>query len=185
MRKRLIVLLLAVFILASGAFAKGNAWQPGDDPLMAPGDLALTAGIGYGFFWGALDVSGGAELMMGQFTIADAIPLTWGVAAKAAYYGFSDWHYLGAGGFGTLHLSIKDLNLPENLGWARNIDSYIGVGAGFYSYTWASGSYNEFRIGLRTVGGFNYFLNDRIAINFEGGYYGGWGSGLIGVLFKL
>ena len=185
MSKRMLVFLLAAALCVTGVFAKGNAWTPGPEPLMAPGDLALTAGVGYGFFWGAVDVSGGAEYMLGKFMIADTIPLTYGAAVKAAYYGYSDWHYLGAGGFGTLHLSLKDLNLSESMGWLSNVDSYIGLGAGFYSYNWASGSYSEFRVGLRTVGGFNYFLNDRIALNFEGGYYGGWGSGLIGILFKL
>lgn len=190
MRKRLIAAVLVVLLCAAGAFAKekGRKWVPGEEPLMAPGDLAVSAGLGYGFFWGAIDVSGGVEFMLGKFEIGDAIPLTYGVAAKAAYYRYSydsSWYYsyLGAGGFGTLHLSIKDLGLPENWLWAENADVYIGLGAGFYSYGWTGN--RSFEIGLRTAGGVNYFLNDHIAINFEGGYYGGWGGGLIGLLFKL
>lgn len=184
MRKRMIVLLLAVSILVSGAFAKGKAWQPGDDPLMAPGDLAVTAGVGYGFLWGAVDVAGGIEFMLGQFAVADAIPLTYGVAAKATYYGHpGDWSWLGAGAFGTLHLSVKDLGLPENLGWAANADLYVGLGIGLYSYDYYGSG--DFRLNIRSVGGVNYFLSENLAINFEGGYYGGWGGGLIGILFKL
>jgi len=194
MRKRLIAAVLVVLLCAAGAFAKekGRKWVPGEEPLMAPGDLAVSAGLGYGFFWGAIDVSGGVEFMLGKFEIGDAIPLTYGVAAKAAYYRYSydsSWYYsyLGAGGFGTLHLSIKDLGLPEGWLWAENADVYIGLGAGFYGWNYDDygAKSNEFRIGLRTVGGVNYFLNDHIAINFEGGYYGGWGGGLIGLLFKL
>lgn len=194
MRKRLIAAVLVVLLCAVGAFAKekGRKWVPGEEPLMAPGDLAVSAGLGYGFFWGAIDVSGGVEFMLGKFEIGDAIPLTYGVAAKAAYYRYSydsSWYYsyLGAGGFGTLHLSIKDLGLPEGWLWAENADVYIGLGAGFYGWNddYYGAKSNEFRIGLRTVGGVNYFLNDHIAINFEGGYYGGWGGGLIGLLFKL
>jgi len=193
MRKRLLVALLVITLCVSGVFAKGKSWTPGSEPLMAPGDLAVSAGLGYGFFWGAIDVSGGVEYMLGQFKLGDAIPLTWGVAAKAVYYKYSyssTWYYsyLGAGGFGTLHLSMKDLDLPENMGWAKNIDTYIGIGMGFYSWkehyeSWYD--YSDFKIGLRTVGGVNYFFNDHFALNLEGGYYGGWGGGLIGLLFKL
>jgi hypothetical protein len=196
MRKRLLAVLLIAALCLPGVFAKekekGKKWEPGKEPLMAPGDLAITAGVGYGFLWGAIDVSGGVEYMIGKFEIADTIPLTWGVAAKAAYYRYSydsSWYYsyLGAGAFGTLHLSIKDLDLPENMGWAENVDTYIGLGAGFYSWNdnYYGSTDNAFRINIRTVGGVNYFLNDHIAINLEGGYYGGWGGGLIGILFKL
>ena len=200
MRKRLIAVLLIVCLCAVGAFAKekGKPWEPGDEPLMAPGDLAVSAGLGFGFLGGAIDVSGGAEYMLGKFMIGDAVPLTYGVAAKAAYYNLSEdyygytvkYSYLGAGVFGTLHLSIKDLNLPENMGWARNVDTYVGLGVGLYSYNytnsvWSAYDVHDFYVRLRTVGGVNYFFNDHFAINLEGGYYGGWGGGLIGVLFKL
>jgi hypothetical protein len=43
--------------------------------------------------------------------------------------------YIGAGGFGTLHLGLKDADLPDGLGFMSNTDWYIGLGAGFYSYT--------------------------------------------------
>jgi len=165
----------------------GFASAEGLEPLMAPGDLAVTAGVGYGFIWGAIDVSGGVEYMLGQFKIADTIPLTYGAAAKASYYGWSEsgssFSYLGGGAFGTLHLGLKDINLPDNLGFLENVDTYIGLGAGFYSYSWSGAG--EFKIGLRTTGGAAYFINPKIAIVTEGGYYGYYSSGLLGILFKL
>ncbi|MCA1949689.1 MAG: hypothetical protein LDL24_03890 [Treponema sp.] len=67
------------------------------------------------------------------------------------------------------------------------MDTYIGLGAGFFSYTWGySGSRtSEFRIGLRTTGGASYFFTPNFALNVEYGYYGYYNTGLIGILFKL
>lgn len=192
--KGISVLCLALCLCSGLAFAQDAKLEP----LMAPGDLAVTAGIGYGFFWGAIDVSGGVELMLGQFMLGDTLPLSYGVAAKAVYYSYSwdSWGYkykdvyLGAGAFGTLHLGLRDVGLPEGLGFLSNTDVYIGLGAGFYSYTY-TWNYDDtkstsFKIGLRSVGGVNYFFTPKLAINFEGGYYGyGSGGGLIGLLFKL
>lgn len=48
--KRISVLCLALCLCAGMAFAQDAKLEP----LMAPGDLAVTAGIGYGFFWGAM-----------------------------------------------------------------------------------------------------------------------------------
>lgn len=187
--KRISVLCVAICLCAGLAFAQDAKLEP----LMAPGDLAVTAGVGYGFLWGGIDVSGGVELVIGQFMLGDTLPLTYGVAAKATYYrwnyAYSDWHYsyLGAGAFGTLHFGLKDVALPDGLGFLANTDWYIGLGAGFYMYndTWYT-SDSGFRIGLRSVGGVSYFFSPNFAINFEGGYYGyGSGGGLIGLLFKL
>ncbi len=193
--KRLLAIVLVLFIGLGVAVAEDGGFEP----LMAPGDLAVTAGIGYGFFWGAIDVSGGVELMLGKFMIGDTIPLTYGVAGKAVYYSYSwdSWGgysykdvYLGAGVFGTLHLGLKEADLPDGLDFMNNTDWYVGLGAGFYSYTytWDYDSTNDtsFKVGLRSVGGVNYFFTPNFAINVEGGYYGyGSGGGLIGLLFKL
>jgi hypothetical protein len=186
--KRLLAIILVLFIGLGAAVAQDGGFEP----LMAPGDLAVTAGIGYGFLWGAIDVSGGVELMLGKFMIGDTLPLTYGVAAKAAFYRYNysysnDYYtYMGAGAFGTLHLGLKDADLPDGLGFMSNTDWYIGLGAGFYMYnaSWYS-SDDGLEIGLRSVGGVNYFFTPNFAINVEGGYYGGWGGGLIGLLFKL
>ena len=186
--KKVLVAILALALLAGGAFAQKL------EPLMAPGDLAVTAGVGYGFFWGAVDVSGGVELILGQFKLGDVLPLTYGVAGKASYYSWNagfgtDYQdtYLGGGAFATLHLGLKDVELPAGLSFLKNVDTYVGLGAGFYNYTWGYTGYTstEFRVGLRSSGGMSYFFTPNLAVTFEGGYYGYYSSGLIGLLFKL
>lgn len=186
--KRFLVVVLCLFVLIGFVSAKDL------EPLMAPGDLAVTGGLGYGFFWGAIDVSGGAEYMLGKFMLGDTLPLTYGAAAKAFYYSYSgsfgsDYKdvSLGAGAFGTLHFGLKDIDLPENLGFLANVDTYIGLGLGFYSYTWGwtGSTTSDFRFGLRGTAGVNYFITPKIAITTEGGYYGYYSGGLIGVLVKL
>ncbi|MDP3176922.1 MAG: hypothetical protein Q8M76_03390, partial [Spirochaetaceae bacterium] len=97
MKKNAFVIALAV-LLAFGAVSPSAALEP----LMASGDLAVSAGVGYGFLWGAIDVSGGVEYMLGQFTVADILPFSYGAAAKASFY---SWN----GGLGTNY-----------------VDSYVG-----------------------------------------------------------
>ena len=190
--KKNLVLFLVLSMLAGVSLWAEAPKSP--EPLMAPGDLALSVGIGYGFFWGAIDVSGGAEFILGKFVIADFLPLTYGAAVKASYYswnpGFgSDYldTYLGGGAFATLHLGFKDLELPSGLDYLNNVDTYIGLGAGFFSYTWGYAGYRttEFRIGLRATGGASYFFTPNFALTTEYGYYGYYNTGLIGILFKL
>jgi len=196
--KRILILLLLISIAATGVLVAQENESNGLEPLMAPGDLAVSAGLGYGFFWGAIDVSGGVELILSRYDLGGELPLTFGVAGKVNYFRYnysgyrSDYHYtyIGGGGFGTVHLGLKDLNLDENLEFLANVDTYVGLGVGFYSYSnsWdddLNNDYNAFQIGLRSTAGVNYFLTPNVAINFEGGYYGGWGGGLIGVLVKL
>jgi len=184
--KKAILAVLILALLAGGAFAQKKL-----EPLMAPGDFAVNASVGYGFFWGAIDVVGGAELVLGQFTIADFLPLTYGAAARASYYSYGSasyrWSYFGAGALGTLHLGLRDLDLPDGLEFLENVDSYIGLGLGYYGYSDndAYADYGSSRIGLVSMGGVSYFLTPNFALNFEGGYYGYGGGGLIGILFKL
>ena len=196
--KRLLIIVLLITIAATGMLAAQENNSGGLEPLMAPGDLAVSAGLGYGFFWGAIDVSGGVELILSRYDLGGELPLTFGVAGKVNYYRLdnSNWWgdykqtYFGGGGFGTVHLGLKELNLDENMQWLANVDTYVGLGVGFYSYTDTfydnqDRDYDSFRINLRSTAGVNYFLTPNVAINFEGGYYGGWGGGLIGVLVKL
>ncbi|MEW6565465.1 MAG: hypothetical protein ACOZCE_12880 [Spirochaetota bacterium] len=190
--KKGLILALVLAIVAGGSLWAEQPKAP--EPLMGPGDLALSVGLGYGFFWGAIDVSGGAEFILGKFVIADFLPLTYGAAVKASYYswngGFgSDYvdTYLGGGAFATLHLGFKDLDLPSGFYYLNNVDTYIGLGAGFFSYTWGltTSRSTEFRIGLRTTGGASYFFTPNFALTAEYGYYGYYNTGLIGILFKL
>jgi hypothetical protein len=193
--KKMTVLVLLLLLVTAGIVTAQEEQEPQFEPLMAPGNLAVNGGLGYGFFWGAIDVSGGVELMLARIDLGGTLPLTFGVAGKGYYYsdptyytGDYDWSWLGGGGFATVHFGLRDLNLDENMQWLANVDTYVGVGAAFYSYTNSfTGVDNEFKIfPFATTAGVNYFLTPNIAITAEGGYYGGWGGGgLIGLLVKL
>src|SRR6056297_2099534 len=141
--KRLLIIVLLITIAATGMLAAQENNSGGLEPLMAPGDLAVSAGLGYGFFWGAIDVSSGVELILSRYDLGGELPLTFGVAGKVNYFRYnysgyrSDYHYtyIGGGGFGTVHLGLKDLNLDEKLEFLANVDTYVGLGVGFYSYS--------------------------------------------------
>jgi hypothetical protein len=185
--KKSILVLLALSFLAGAAFAAdAKAADTKLEALMAPGDIALSAGLGYGIFWGAIDVSGGAEYIIGQFKVGDTLPLSYGAAVKVSYFGWDGGKvsYFGGGAFGTLHLGLKDLGLADNMLWLANVDTYVGLGLGLYGYGYYDNK-TELKVGLRAAAGVSYFITPKIAILTEGGYYGYYGSGLIGVLYKL
>ena len=76
--KRILILLLLISIAATGVLVAQENESNGLEPLMAPGDLAVSAGLGYGFFWGAIDVSGGVELILSRYDLGGELPLTFG-----------------------------------------------------------------------------------------------------------
>jgi len=164
------------------------------NPIFDTGDIAFTVGFGYGFLWRAIDIAGGAEYIIGKFLIGDFLPFTYGIAARASYYSWSSAYdsayrdtYLGGGVFATLHFGLKDFDFPEGFEYLRNLDTYIGLGAGFYnwSYGYPSNTESAFRIGFRSTAGISYFFTPNIGITTEGGYYGYYSSGLLGIIIKL
>lgn len=165
--------------------------------VMGKNDLAFTAGVGSGFFSGAIDVSGGIEYIVAEHEVGDKLPLSYGVAGKFNYYRYNyqnyteayHYTYIGGGGFGTVHFGLNALDLEKDMRWLGNFDPYVGLGIGFFNYSNTydddlNNTYDRFQMGLRSIGGVNYFFSPNFAVTLEGGYYGRWGGGLIGVLFK-
>jgi hypothetical protein len=199
MRRLVLILLIFIIGFTPALFAQETNEASGLEPLMEPGNIAVSAGLGYGFFFGAIDVSGGLEVIVARVDLGGELPITFGVAGKVNYYrynytGFySAYHYtyLGGGAFGTVHLGLKDLDLDDNLRFLANVDTYVGLGMGFYSYSSSYDdlfgyNYDSFQIGLRSTAGINYFLTPNVALTVEGGYYGAWGGGgLFGILVKF
>lgn len=188
--------LLFTLLFSGLAIAQDDSWVNDDEPLMAPGDIGITAGAGVGFLFGAIDVAGGLEVILGQFEIED-LPITYGVAGRFRYYServTTDPVYtrtfLGGAGFATLHASFRGFDIEPEYSWIQQFDVYAGLGAGFYQVEDEERDelelgYDSFQVGLRTAGGVNFFLTPSFALVFEGGYYGRWGGGLLAVLFKL
>jgi hypothetical protein len=162
--RKCIAVLVALMLVAGLAFAApAKAKSDALTPLVGPGDFVVNAGIGWG------GISGGVELNFFQVDIAKVLPVTFGAAARAFVDPglFYDYFSFGVGALATVHVGFKDLNLPENLHWLSNVDSYAGVGIGLASMT----NY-DMGIGISTFEGVSYYLNEKFAIGFEYGYLG-------------
>jgi hypothetical protein len=181
--KKSFIVLLALLVAGSLAFAADSS-----APYFAPGNLTVQADLGTGFFFG-LDISGGAEFGLGSFKIGDAIPLTYGVAARVGYAGWTLTSYkysdIAIGGLATLHISWKDV-LPD-LKWLSKVESYAGLGLGVDLHTETDTYYNHTGLAFAGVEGNNWYLTPNLALNLEEGYFGyGYNSyARFGITFKL
>lgn len=164
-----VVLVLAALMLVSG-LAFGQSVSK-DGMLINPGSINASAGIGIGYgYYSGIGLGGGAEFAIGKFMIADTLPFTYGVAGRVGIdLGFSSTA-LSVGALGTVHFCWGALDLPEELAWLDNFDTYIGLGLQILP-----------GLGIASIGGTSYFLNENLAINFEGGLR----SSYVGVLLKL
>jgi hypothetical protein len=180
MKKRLVALVLALALVVPFAALA-------DETYYQPGNLVPSIGVGAGFGWGfTVSAYPGLELMVAKWKIADVIPLDFGVAVKGllgfstGYFG-SSYTHLGVGAFGTVHWGLRgmswDLNFldPVDLWWGIGIAASAHLPADTWTYGW---------LNFATVGGVNYFLNDRFALMLAGSYWG-YGGGYVGVLYKL
>jgi hypothetical protein len=165
--KKAAIVLLSLLCVAGLGFAADFSKN---GMLLNPGSVDVNVGIGNSWGWG-FDVGGGAEYVIGKFDVAKNVPLSYGVAARAAlYFGYFDANPLGLGAFGTLHFNWGALDLPEGLKWLRNLDSYIGLGVDVSPGIW-----------IDSIGGCSYFLSKNLAVNLEAGIR----DSRIGVLYKF
>jgi len=81
----------------------------------------------------------------------------------------------GVGPAVTARLGLKGLDLPDFL---QRFDFCLGVGLAIMI-----GAATP--LGVLSHLGFDYFLSDKIAIRLEGTYFGSYGGGAAGALFKL
>jgi hypothetical protein len=191
MKKFLAILMvfLAVggFAFAAPAKAAKAAAPAATKSLFAPGNFSAMVGFGSGILIGGLDLYGGAEYDFTKVNITDTIPLTIGGAARVSYWGWSTlgygYSYLGMGGFAIAHLSWKDV-LPDQA-WAKDLDSYIGLGLATYIYGDGYSKITAFYPGFGSIAGTNWFFAKNLALNLEGGYYGFGGGGRLALVIKL
>ncbi len=189
---RSLLFITLVLIVSVGVFA-ADTKPVKIDSMYEPGDITVSMSIGLGY--DGITFYPGAEIFLKQARLADVLPLDFGAAVRGFYNSYStstfgyDWGWTayGIGAFGTAHLSFREFDFDFD--YLDNLDFYIGLGIKYdhFSYTGTYSSYydNSYGgIGLLTIGGINYFLNDHLAIILEGTYWG-TGGGLIGILYKL
>jgi hypothetical protein len=203
MRNKLTLLLsaLLLLVLPTVVFAQEDGISL--ESIYNVGNVTASAGIGFGYSFD-LVLYPGAEIILAQTVLGETLPMDFGLAAKGmftwgneswGYYGY-DYGYsytnIGVGGFGTAHLTFRGLeDLP--ISYLENMDFYAGLGLAFFFYSWEwTGTVSdtvepESRGGLQFVsmGGANYWLNDNLAIMFEGNYMGYYGGATIGIVLKI
>jgi hypothetical protein len=158
--RKLLIVLTASLALAANVFGESPLK---DGMLIEPGSMNVTVGFDFG-----LGVNAGYEYALGSFDI-DTLRFTYGAKAIGGLY-FGGGVGLGMGAVGTLHFAWGCLDLPPELSWVKNIDSFIGVGVGY-----ADG------LGIVSHGGSSYFFKENMAVTVAGGL----GGSYLGVLLKL
>ena len=165
--KKAIIALFALLCVAGVVVAEDFSKS---GMVLPPKTIDVNVGIGDAWDYG-FSLDAGAEYVLGKFDVSKKVPLSYGVAARASLYlGEFDNHPLGLGGFGTLHFCWASLELPSDLAWMSNFDSYIGFGLDILP-----------DIGFDGIFGLSYFFSKTMAANVEAGIAGSQ----IGVLFKL
>ena len=146
---------------------------------MDKGDLAVAAGVNFGWDYG---FGGSLEYIFARIDIANAVPITFGLAARGGV-GFIDGSNLVVVGLGTFHFGLGFISeLPR---WMKNFDFYYGLGLG-------GGFGSNPGLGVGNGGGISYFFQPNLAIYSSVIYVryfdntpGHAGFGSIGLIFKL
>lgn len=195
MRKHTIAACAIVLTALVAAPVFGQNTDPAT--LAEKGDSIVSATVGIAFPF-ALVVYPGFEQVIAQTTIADVLPLEFGIAGRGQFgffntssvYGSYGWITFGAGGFGTAHLALGEL-VDEPAEWLRKIEVYVSLGMAlnFFSYT---GDYDFYvgqsnvRLGFASFEGVNYHLSESLALKVEYAYWGFVGNQTtIGAQLKL
>lgn len=146
---------------------------------MDKGDLAFAAGVNFGWDYG---LGGSVEYVFARVDIADAVPVTFGLAVRGGVGFIYSTNYTVVG-LVTSHLSLGFISdLPI---WVSKFDFYYGLGLGF-------GAGSSFGIGLGNGAGIAYYLKPNIALYTSVIYVryfddtgGSSGFGSLGLILKL
>ncbi|MCR4422812.1 MAG: hypothetical protein NUV32_10115 [Exilispira sp.] len=176
--KKLIFILFVLVVFALPLFA-----QTTNDPstyfksYLKNGDLSIYASIGW---WFGLCVNAGAELVLGEWNIANILPIDFSVGVRVLYEG---WSYLGYGVetyFGAAPMFII------HIGTVGNFDFYEGVGIGFAFYNGDFYyNYKSFEIGVAAVSGVTWYLSSNLGLILEYAYVGWVSTWGVGVTLKI
>jgi len=172
MMKKSIIAFALVCLIGGAAYSQSPVH-------MDKGDLAVAAGVNFGWDYG---VGGSAEYVFARVDIADTVPITFGLAVRGGVNFIYSTNYTVVG-IATLHWGLGFIEeLPS---WLKKFDFYYGLGMGV-------GAGADFGIGIGNSAGLAYYLTSNLALYtsviyvrfFEDGR-GGSGFGSFGLLFKL
>ena len=182
-RKAVVFVALALLLFSAvGAFAyeQKSKTYPWMASFNKTGQLNLYAAVG--FYYVGFDVSGGPEVILGNFDIS-GVPFQWGIMARglvgfASFAGVS-WIDWGAAPMITLHWGV-DFGSP----W--KFEFYGGLGLGLYgtggTYYSAFTGYGPF-FGFASADGVAWHFSENVSLIVDYTYTG-WVS-VYGVGLKL
>jgi hypothetical protein len=194
MKKKLLLCVLVVLMLGSvsTAFAQQNSALNDWDCYFNPGNLTVSAGVGFGGFWYGgfgLNLYPGLEFTFAKPKFGGVVPISFGVAARGLFGIYPGYiggvgFQAGVAGLGTVHLSLKGIDF--NSDFLNMLDFYVGFGvsvlflSGYYVY------YSPVPVAFASFQGVNYFFSDSFALYVESSYLGRYDYWLtVGALFKL
>ncbi len=186
MKRRLVVgLALALLLISAvGAFAfeQNSKTYPWMASFNKAGQLNLYAAVG--LYALGIDVTGGVEIILGNFDIS-GIPLEWGLMGRGlvgfgSFAGFGSWIDWGAAPMVTLHWGT-------DFGKGLKFEWYGGVGLGLYG---TGGTYYTFNgygpfFGFAGGGGIAWHFADNLSLMLDSVYVGWTGVYGIGIKFDL
>jgi hypothetical protein len=163
-KKAFPILVLLLFVGAAAFAASKSSWMTSFNK---PGHLNVYADVG--LYSGGFDVSGGAEYIVGDFSLGSA-PFEWGVMAQALF-GFPggsgiDW---GVGPLASLHWGT-------NFGGLAKFDFFVSAGVGVYG--------GPLGFTFATFDGATWQFTNEFGLLLEFGYIGHSMAG-IGVIIRL
>jgi hypothetical protein len=172
--KRICIALSLALVCLIGAGAYPQA------PVnMDKGDLALAAGLNFGWDYG---IGASVEYMFARVDVGNTVPLTFGLALRGGVNFVYSTNYIVVG-LVTTHFSLGFI--PELPQWVKNFDFYYGLGLGL-------GAGSSFGIGIGNGGGISYYLAPNLALyssviytRYFNSIGSGSGFGSIGLIFKI
>lgn len=176
----LLILLLSVSIYAKGSKSKNSEFEEFFTSYMKTGDLSIYASIGY---WWGITLNAGADLILGEWKIANIFPLDYAVGAR---FLFESWSYLG---YGSTYWGLAPMFIVH-WGWNNmNLDFYEGIGLGFYGYTTNLSSdpygWSPFGLGFAAVSGVTWYFSKNMGLILEYSYVGYVSTYGVGITMKM
>ena len=180
MNKRILLGAVLVFMLAAtlGGFAADTSvsWMTSYNKT---GHVNVYAGAG--FYYGGLNITGGAEYIIGNFDIGP-VPLEWGIMAQAIL-GFSNYAYASGLDWGAA--PMVSLHWGTNFGGLARFDFYISAGLGIFGGAYWAYYNGPVGFGFASYDGVTWMFSKDLGLLLEFGYIGWASTGAVGIVWKI